>query len=106
MPTYSFIDEENDVEFEEMMSYSEKQAFLADHPHIKQTLTQINIVRSANGMRSMRNDDGWRENLARMAEAHPGTTLGNRYGDKSVKAVKTREAVEKWRRKRAAAGIS
>jgi hypothetical protein len=36
MPTYNFRDEENNVEFEEFMTMSEREAFLSDHPHIKQ----------------------------------------------------------------------
>ena len=100
MPTYNFIDEQNDVEFEEYMSMSDREAFLSDHPHIKQILTKINIVHSAMG--SERTDDGWKENLSRIAEANPTTPLGAQLGDKSSKAAKTRQAVDKWRKKRAA----
>jgi hypothetical protein len=42
------------------------------------------------------------EQLARIGEANPNSKLGEQYGAKSVKAVKTRDAVEKWRKKRAA----
>ena len=45
MPTYNFRDEENNVEFEEFMTMSEREAFLSDHPHIKQLPpSQMNIV--------------------------------------------------------------
>jgi hypothetical protein len=101
MPTYNFRDEENNVEFEEFMTMSEREAFLSDHPHIKQLPpSQMNIVHSVMG--SERTDDGWRENLSRIAEAHPTSELALKHGDKSGKAAKTRQVVEKWRKKRAA----
>ena len=43
------------------------------------------------------------ESMQRIAEAHPDSAHGMKYGgDKSIKGVRTRQAVEKWRRKRAA----
>ena len=33
----------------------------------------------------IKNDAGWKENLSRIAEAHPRSNLADRYGKKSVK---------------------
>lgn len=100
MPIYSFKDKKTNEVFEEFMSMSEREAFLTDNKHIQQLPpTQLNIVAGHGGIR---NDAGWQENLSRMAEAHPTSELASRYGDKSVKESKTRQAVEKWRKKRAA----
>jgi len=100
MPIYTFKDERTDEVFEEFMSMTEREAFLSDNPNIRQLPpTQLNIVAGHGGIRT---DNGWQENLSRMAEAHPTSELASRYGDKSVKETKTRQAVEKWRKKRAA----
>ena len=50
----------------------------------------------------IKNDGGWNEVMSRIGEHHKGTEMGDRFGSKSIKEVKTRNAVEKWRRKRAA----
>ncbi len=100
MPTYTFFNEQSGIEWDEIMSISEREAFLQNNPHIRQfPPDRVNII--AGRMGGMRNDDGWRENMSKIAEAHPMSAVADSYGDKSIKAVKTREAVVKWRKKRA-----
>jgi len=102
MPTYSFVDETTNETFEEMMSISDKEAFLSDHPHIRQLPpSRVNII-SGQTYIGLKNDGGWNEQMSRIADAHPTSAVASQYGDKSAKAVKTRQAVEKWKRKRAA----
>ena len=36
MPTYSFVNENTKEEFSELMSMSEREAFLSDNPNIRQ----------------------------------------------------------------------
>lgn len=98
MPIYTFRNTATGDEFEEMMSMAEREDFLKDHPDMKQLPpTQVNIVA---GVRSVKHDSGFNDNLQRIAEAHPTSNLANNYGSKSIKDVKTRQAVEKWRKKR------
>jgi|TARA_R110000868_G_scaffold30245_2_gene112124 hypothetical protein len=100
MPTYSFVNEKTNEEFSELMSMSEREAFLSDNPNIRQLPpTQMNIVAGVGGIRT---DNGWKENLSRIAEAHPTSELASTHGDKSAKDVKTRQVVDKWKKKRAA----
>jgi hypothetical protein len=100
MPTYSFVNENTKEEFSELMSMSEREAFLSDNPNIRQLPpTQMNIVAGVGGIRT---DNGWKENLSRIAEAHPTSELASTHGDKSAKDVKTRQVVDKWKKKRAA----
>ena len=40
-------------------------------------------------------DSGWKDNLSRIAEAHPRSTLAERHGRKSIKDIKTKQVVEK-----------
>ena len=66
---------------------------------IRQLVTLPNHVGMVGGIK---NDGGWNEVMSRIGEHHKGTEMGDRFGSKSIKEVKTRNAVEKWRRKRAA----
>ena len=97
MPTYDFLNEKDNIEFEAFFSNKEKEEFLSEHPHIRQLPpSQVNII-SGSGMR---NDDGWNENMARLAAANPNTPLADKVGSRSSKEVKTQKAIEKWRKAR------
>ena len=99
MPTYDFLNEKDNVEFEAFFSIKEKEEFLAEHPHIRQLPpSQVNIV---SGSGKMKNDDGWHENMQRIAAANPNTPFADKVGGRSPKEVKTQAAVEKWRKARA-----
>jgi hypothetical protein len=97
MPTYTFYNKETDQEFTEMMSISERELFLKENPHITQIPVALTIVGGTSANKGLRTDDGWKENMQRIAEAHPTSAHAENYGDKSIKASKTREAVNKWR---------
>ena len=43
----------------------------------------------------IKNDDGWKENLSRIAEAHPRSSLADRYGKKTIKQSKTDAVLKK-----------
>ena len=102
MPTYTFKNKDTGKVWDESMSISDSEKFLRDNPNMQKVPIAINMVRSVMGQKSMQTDSGWKENISRIAEAHPSSKLATKYGDKSAKAVKTREAVNKWKRKRAA----
>jgi hypothetical protein len=102
MPEYTFFNTESGMEWDDFMSISEKEEFLKDNPKVEQVLSTMNIV---SGVGGIRNDAGWGEVLQKTAEAHPGSELAASMGSKqSTKEVKTRQAVEKWRKSRAAKG--
>ena len=98
MPTYTFKNDKTGEEWTEMLTMLERETFLTENPHITQILKALNIV--AGVMGGLRTDEGWQENLSRMSDAHPMSTLAAEHGDKSSKTIKTRKAVEKWRTKR------
>tara|TARA_R110000787_G_scaffold32506_7_gene86052 strand:+ start:8205 stop:8528 length:324 start_codon:yes stop_codon:yes gene_type:complete len=103
MPTYSFKNKKTGKVWEEMMSIAERTTLLKKSPHINQLPpTQMNIVAGTSVNKSLRTDDGWKENLSRISAAHPGSELAKTYGEKSVKESKTRAVIEKWRSKRTA----
>ena len=94
MPTYSFIDTDTDEEFEMFMSWSEREEFLKENPSVQPTLTAAPaLVRGTNSNNKV--PEGFKEVLSKVAEAHPESVVGDRYGKKTIKNVKTREIVKK-----------
>jgi hypothetical protein len=100
MPTYRFLDTETNEEFEEFVTIDRKTELLEKNPHIQQLPTGFAIVSAVGGVDS-KTDSGWKEVLSKVAEAHPESDLGGRYGSKSIKQIKTQNAVNKhlgrWR---------
>ena len=75
MPTYTFLNKDTGKSWEEMMGISESEKFLKENPNIQKVPVAINMVRSVMGQRSMQTDSGWKDNLSRIAEAHPSSNL-------------------------------
>lgn len=95
MPTYRFIDTETNEIFESFMKISERDEFLKENPHIETVMTAPAIVSSAGGTNDQKAGDGWKEVLSKVAEAHPNSTVGERYGRKTIKEARTSEIVKK-----------
>ena len=100
MPTYTFKNKDTGKVWDESMSISDSEKFLRDNPNMQKVPIAINMVRSVMGQKSMKTDSGWKENLSRIAEAHPRSALADRHGKKSIKELKTKQVVEKHMNKR------
>jgi hypothetical protein len=98
MPTYSFENIKTGEEFTEYLSMSEIDEYLKKNKNVRQVFTKLNIVSGVQGI-SYKNDQGWKENMSRIAEAHPTSPLAERYGKKSIKKVKTEQVVNKHRKR-------
>ena len=99
MPVYTFEDIKTKKEFTEHMSIAEMEEYLLKNKHIRQVIMPINIVSGIQGI-THKNDQGWKENMQRIAEAHPTSALGQRYGKKSIKQVKTEQVIKKHLQKK------
>ena len=99
MPTYTFINTKNNKEHTEMMSIAEMEEYLSKNKHIKQAIKGLNIVGGFSGL-SYKQDGGWKDNLSRIAEAHPKSALADRYGKKTIKQSKTEAVLTKHRKRR------
>ena len=62
--------------------------------------TQLNIVSSV-GMIDGKTDNGWKEVMSKISEAHPKSELAKRYGKKSVKDTQIERVIKKHRAKKA-----
>ena len=98
MPVYTFLNKKTNKEYDEMMSIAEKEDYLQKNPNITQVIKGLNIVRGVSGI-TEKTDSGWKENLSRIAEAHPNSALANRYGKKTIKQSKTEQVLAKHRKR-------
>ena len=99
MPIYTFENIKTGKVYDDMMSIAEKETFLKKNKHIKQRLTSLNISSGVRGMGGMKNDGGWKDNLSRIAEAHPNSPLAKQHKKRSIKEVKTQQVIEKHRKR-------
>jgi predicted nucleic acid-binding Zn ribbon protein len=97
MPSYTFEDTKTGKVFDEFYSIADKEEYLKKNKHIKQLITQINIVSGTGGIK---NDSGWKDNLSRIAEAHPTSPFADRFGKKSIKEIKTKQVIDKHRKRK------
>jgi hypothetical protein len=83
MPTYRFKNHNTGEVWEDLMLISEMEKF-SKKKHIELLPpTQMNIV-SGVGSVDSHTDNGWKETLSKISEAHPGSNLANQYGSKSI----------------------
>ena len=100
MPTYRFYNKKTKEEYTDLMSISEMEEFI-QKKHIKLLPpTQVNIV-SSTGSLDSKTDNGWKEVLSKVSEAHPASNLASQYGKKSVKDTQVDRVIKTHRAKRA-----
>ena len=96
MPTYIFKNTKTDETYEKFLSMSEREEYLKDNPEVIQVPTAPNIVGGVGGIRT---DDGFKEVLSKISEAHPTSTLAQRHKRRTGKQVKTQQAINKHRKR-------
>ena len=98
MPIYTFFNNKTKKEFDEMMTISEMESYVKKNKHIKQVIKGINIVASV-GSRTGKTDSGWKDTLSKIAEAHPQSDLAKQHTKKTIKQIKTEQAIAKNKRR-------
>ena len=100
MPTYRFYNSKTKEEYTDLMSISEMEEFIKKK-HIKiLPPTQLNIVSSVGHVDS-HTDNGWKEVLSKVSEAHAASNLASQYGKKSVKDTQVDRVIKTHRAKKA-----
>ena len=97
MPTYTFYDDASGIEWDEFLSMSEKEKFLKKNKHIRQIIQPVAIVGDHVMGAGPKTDGGFNENMQRIAAAHPGSPLADKFGGstQSHTEIKTRNAINK-----------
>ena len=98
MPIYTFYNKKTKKQFDDMMTIAEMEEYLQKNKHISQVLTGLNIVASV-GNRAMKTDGGSKEVLSKIGEAHPQSALARQTTKRSIKEIKTQQAVAKNKRR-------
>jgi hypothetical protein len=91
MPTYTFENVKTGEEHTELMTIAEMESYLKKNKNIRQVLMPINIIAGVSGITH--------KTLSKIAEANPHTPLGRQHGRKDVKTIKTKQAVQKMKKK-------
>lgn len=99
MPIYQFRNKTTGEEWEEFLSFSGREEKLKD-PEIEQVVSAPAIISGIAGV-TYKNDSGFGDMMSRIAAANPTSPLAEKYGDKGVKATKTRQAVTRQKERQA-----
>ena len=100
MPTYRFYNKRTKKEYTDLMSISEMEEFTQKKHITLLPPTQLNIV-SSTGSLDSKTDNGWKEVLSKVSEAHPASNLASQYGKKSVKDTQVDRVIKTHRAKKA-----
>lgn len=96
MPTYTLLNTETDETTETFCSWSELDSFLEENPTFKSIVLTAPALVSGVAGRSFKTDDGFKENMARISEAHPNSPLADQFGtNKDIKTSKTNAVLKK-----------
>jgi len=101
MPFYTFENKKTGKVYDEMMSISEMESYLKKNKHIKQQVHTVNIVGGIQGI-THKNDQGFKEVLSKVAEAHPRSALAKEHIKRTIKEVQTERVIKKHVAKRLA----
>lgn len=93
MPTYVFLNNDTGEIEEHVMSYKVLDEFKETNPHLKQQVTSANIVGGV--ATNFKVDDGFKEVLSKVGDAHPGSNVHAEHGTKDIKREKTLATVKK-----------
>lgn len=96
MPIYTFRDTETDEVFDIMMSISDLDAYKAQHPMHERYFDTVPAIVSGVSLKG-KLDDGFKDVLSRISEAHPDSALADDHRRKSIKQSQTDRVVRKWR---------
>jgi hypothetical protein len=108
MPTYTFYDEASGIEWDEFLSMAEREKFLKENLQITQVIVPVAIVGDHVIGVGPKVDGGFTENMQRIAGAHPGSPLADKFGGSTQthQEIKTRNAIDKHRKTVAREGFS
>ena len=99
MPIYTFENIKTGKEYTEQMSMSELEEYLQKNKNVRQVFTTLNIVGGVSGL-THKPDSGWNDTLQKIAEKHPGSPLAEKYRKKSIKEIKTKQVIDKHRKRK------
>jgi anaerobic ribonucleoside-triphosphate reductase len=105
MPTYNFRNIKTGEIIEEFMSISARDEFLEKNKHLEAYIDEAPMF-SYSGAKDFsggKTDNTFKEVMQKIAEKHPASSLAEKVLKKSTKEIKTRQALDKHRKRQTAA---
>ena len=99
MPTYNFYNKKTKKKYTDLMTISDMEKFIKQKHITLLPPTRMNIV-SGTGTLDGKTDNGWKEVLSKVSEAHPASNLAAQYRKKTVKDTQIDKIIHKHRRKK------
>ena len=99
MPVYDLRNNETGEEWEERLSYDDMKTLTADGKIVLVYNKFPGVVHATGSDGGGKVPDHFKEVMSRVAEQNPNTPVAEKWGSKSIKEVKTRDAVDKARKK-------
>ena len=91
---YEYKNTSTDEIYTLTQTWEEKKQYLIDNPEAQSHFGVMpGFVRGA-GLEA-KQDDGWKENMSRIAEAHPGSALADKVGGRTIKEAKKASILKK-----------
>lgn len=95
MPTYAFRDKATGNISEIILRMSEYDQYVKDHPNLERFFTPDQALNIISGVGGIRTDQGFKEVLSKISEAHPRSPLADKTRSRSTKEVKTDQVLKK-----------
>lgn len=97
MATYTFRNKDTDEVVEYSMRMSDYDDFISEHPNFERYYEQGAALNIVSGVGGIKTDNGFKEVLSKVAEAHPNSELANRTLSRSVREHQVDRVVNKYR---------
>ena len=97
MATYTFRNKETNEVFDHSMRMSEYDSYMESNPSIERYYEPSDVMNIVSGVGGIRTDNGFKEVLSKVAEAHPNSELADRTLSRSVREHQIERVVHKYR---------
>jgi len=97
MATYTFRNKETNEVFNHSMRMSEYDSYMESNPTIERYYAPGDAMNIVSGVGGIKTDNGFKEVLSKVAEAHPNSNLADRTLSRSVREHQIDRVVNKYR---------
>ena len=101
MPTYTFINLESGMEYDETMPMSEYDKYMEENPKVQRVF--IPVALSADHLMGVgpKNDSGFNDVMKNIASKHPDSPMADNYGSgKSTKRLQAENIYKKHKKRK------
>lgn len=98
MPTYTFRNKETNEIFDQSMKMSEYDSFMESNPSVERYYEPSDVMNIVSKIGGIRTDDGFKEVLSKVAQAHPNSELASRVAPRSIRQAQVDRIVDRYRK--------